>query len=249
MAKFSFHCQNYKCGQLGALDKHNRRLNKHYSNADIDTNKSNMNRLYKAPRKSLYKDCKERIEAVVEANGGRITKASNWLCECIFSYPDDLPIERLDEYNSLIIRYIGARIGEDNIIMAVCHRDEGGLPHLHLDFVPITDDNRLSSKKIITREFIRSIHRIMPMILQKHGFDVQSYEETAEPKIGGLSAKEYKKKMDRENAELNQQLDRLTQEYNDLVEQYNHLQYANRDLKQKYKHNPETSENVQNISR
>ena len=38
MAKFSFHCQCYKAGQLGGIDKHNRRLNKNYiSNPDIDT--------------------------------------------------------------------------------------------------------------------------------------------------------------------------------------------------------------------
>lgn len=53
------------------------------------------------------------------ANSSRITKASNWLCECIFSYPDELPIERLDEYNDLIIKYMGARLGTENIIMAV----------------------------------------------------------------------------------------------------------------------------------
>ena len=148
-----------------------------------------------------------------------------------------------------VISYMGARIREDNIITAVCHNDEGGLPHLHLDFTPITEDNRLSSKSIITKEFIRSIHKIMPVILQKHGFDVKTCEETAETKIGGLSAKEYKKKMDKENEALSQQLDHLTEEYNDLVERYNHLQHANKDLKQKYRHNSELWESVQNISR
>ncbi len=33
------------------------------------------------------------------ASGGRITKASNWICEAVFSYPEELPLERLDEYN------------------------------------------------------------------------------------------------------------------------------------------------------
>lgn len=41
---------------------------------------------------------------------GRITKASNWICECIFSYPEVLPLERLDEYNDLIIQYMNARL-------------------------------------------------------------------------------------------------------------------------------------------
>jgi len=223
MAKFSFHCQCYKSGQLGGLDKHNRRLNKNYSNADIDKDKNADNRVYIAPQQSLYKDCKDQIEKRVVAHGGRITKISNWICECIFSYPDELPLERLDEYNALILKYMSARFGADNMIMAVCHSDEGGCPHLHLDMLVITEDNRLSSKTLITRDFITSMHKVMPLILKKGGFDIEEYEETEEVKQGGLSAKEYKKKMEEENKELNNRLDKLTVEYNNLVDEYNGL--------------------------
>lgn len=224
MAKFSFHCENYKAVQLSGIDKHNRRLNKHYiSNPDINKELSENNHIYIAPKKSLYKDCKEQIEKRVIAGGGRITKASNWICECIFSYPEELPLERLDEYNSLIIKYMGARFGTDNIVMAICHTDEGGLPHLHLDLLPITEDNRLSTKTLITRDFITSMHKIMPVILQKHGFDMDNYSETEEKRHGGLSAKEYKKTMDKENAELNRKIDFMVREYNDLADRYNQL--------------------------
>lgn len=249
MAKFSFHCQNYKASQLSAIDKHNRRLNKHYSNTDIDTARSCQNHIYKAPTQSLYKDCKDIIDKRVIAHGGRVTKASNWLCECIFSYPEDLPQNKADEYFQLIIDYISARVGKNNVIMAVGHMDEGGLSHLHLDFIPITEDDRLSSKNVVTREFITSIHKLMPLILQKHNFNVQDYEETEYPKTGGKSAKEYKKMMDKENEELNNKLDTLTEEYNKLVEQYNNLQYANNDLTRKYKHNLDTYKTEQHISR
>ena len=112
-AKFSFHCQCYKSSQLGGIDKHNRRLNEHYGNADIETEKSENNRIYIAPKQSLYKDCKEQIEKRVVANGGRITKASNWICEAVFSYPEELPLERLDEYNDLIIKYMNARFNDN----------------------------------------------------------------------------------------------------------------------------------------
>lgn len=201
MAKFSFHCQCYKASQLGGIDKHNRRLNKHYENADIETKHSENNRVYIDPKQSLYKDCKDQIEKRVVANGGRITKASNWICECIFSYPDELPIERLDEYNDLIISYMNARFN-NNVVMAVCHLDERGCPHLHLDLLVITEDNRLSSKTLITRDFITSMHRVMPKILQNKGFAIADYEESEEKKKGGLSDKEYKKRMEQEKAEL-----------------------------------------------
>lgn len=226
MAKFSFHCQCYKAGQLGGIDKHNRRLNKNYiSNPDIDTELSEQNRIYIAPKQSLYKDCKEQIEKRVVASGGRITKASNWICECIFSYPDELPLERLDEYNDLIIRYMNARF-PNLVISAICHVDESGgdgLPHLHLDILPITEDGRLSAKTLITRDFITSMHKVMPIILKKHGFAIDDYEETEEKKKGGLSAKEYKKKMEEEKKTLDKKLDKMADEYNKLVDNYNHL--------------------------
>ena len=226
MAKFSFHCQCYKAGQIGGIDKHNRRLNKNYiSNPDIDTELSEQNRIYIAPKQSLYKDCKEQIEKRVVACGGRITKASNWICECIFSYPDELPLERLDEYNDLIIRYMNARF-PNLVISAICHVDESGgdgLPHLHLDILPITEDNRLSAKTLITRDFITSMHKVMPIILKKHGFAIDDYEEAEEKKKGGLSAKEYKKKMEEEKKALDEKLDEMAKEYNDLVDKYNKL--------------------------
>ena len=40
------------------------------------------------------------------------------------------------------------RIGEENIISAVVHMDEK-TPHLHLCFVPLTKDKRLSAKEIL----------------------------------------------------------------------------------------------------
>jgi len=240
MAKFSFHCQCYKAGQLGGIDKHNRRLNKNYiSNPDIDTELSELNRIYIATKQSLYKDCKEQIEKRVVASGGRITKASNWICECIFSYPDELPLERLDEYNDLIIRYMNARF-PNLVISAICHLDEGGgecgnggLPHLHLDILPITEDNRLSAKTLITRDFITSMHKVMPIILKKHGFAIDDYEETEEKKKGGLSAKEYKKKMEEEKKTLDKKLDEMAKEYNDLVDRYNKLVADKEALEQK----------------
>lgn len=75
-----------------------------------------------------------------------------------------------------------------------CHSDEGGCPHLHLDMLVITEDNRLSSKTLITRDFITSMHKVMTLILKKGGFDIEEYEETEEVKQGGISAKEYKRK-------------------------------------------------------
>lgn len=57
-------------------------------------------------------------------------------------------------------------------------------------------------------------------IMAKFSFHCQCYKSG---QLGGLSAKEYKKKMEEENKELNNRLDKLTVEYNNLVDEYNGL--------------------------
>jgi len=218
MALFSFHCQNYKSGALFGLDKHNRRLNKNYDNPNIDPERTHLNRIYVEPKETLYSHCKKRIHKEVIANGNRVRSDSNWICECIFSFPAEFPIEELDRYNSLIIQYMNARTN-GNVVLAVAHCDEGGI-HLHADILLITEDNRLSSKTLITRDFITSIHDKLPLVLQHHGFDV---ERGTSGKMAGLNAKEYKKKMEEEKKELDKKLDKMADEYNKLADHYNHL--------------------------
>ncbi len=41
--------------------------------------------------------------------------------------------------------FISERVGKQNILSAVVHMDER-TPHMHLCFVPITPDNKLSAK-------------------------------------------------------------------------------------------------------
>lgn len=223
MAVLSFHCQNYKAGALHGIDGHNRRLHKnHISNPDIDNSRSCNNRIYKAPDISLHADCKKLIQKKVLANGNKVRKDSNWICECIFTYPAELPLERLDEYNALIIKYISARLGASNLVEAVCHMDEAGQPHLHLDYVLITEDCRLSSKDLITRDFIRSVHDKLPLVLQHHGFYVVRGESVPDRKAN-RSATQYKKDMEKEAKALDKKLNNMVDEYNQLAEHYNHL--------------------------
>lgn len=224
MGKFSFHCQHYKAGQINGIDRHNRRLNKNYiSNPDINTEYSLNNRIYISPNKSLYQDCKAKIQKEVIENGGRVTKISNWITECIFTYPEDLLPDRMDEYNRIILGYMGNCLGKDNIVEAVAHLDEGGLPHLHVDIVPITEDKKLSSKKLITRDFILSVHNNLPKVLREHGFLVERGEETKERGKAGRSARQYKKDMDKEAREIDNKINVMITEYNNLVERYNML--------------------------
>lgn len=221
MALFSFHCQNYKKGALNGIDGHNRRKHKnHKSNPDIDNERSGKNIIFIAPKQNLYADCKAMIDEKVIGTGHRVRKDSNWISEFLFTYPEGLPTERMNDYFNVIINYVGARLGKDNIIEAVAHLDEAGSPHLHLDIVLITEDNRLSSKEMITREFIQSMHDKLPLVLQHKGFDVERGESG---RGSSLSAQEYKKQMDIEMQELSHKIDSMVEEHNRLVDLINRL--------------------------
>lgn len=96
----------------------------------------------------------------------------------------------MDEYNYIVLEYMEAYFGKDNIIECVAHLDEGGLPHLHMDIVQITKDGKLSSKKLITRDFILSVHNELSKILKMNGFDVERAKNKEQSK-SGRSAKQY----------------------------------------------------------
>ena len=86
---------------------------------------------------------------------------------------------------------------------------------LTIHILLITPEGRLSSKALITREFIQSIHDKLPIVLQAHGFDV---ERGAVGHEGGLSAKEYKKQMESEAKEISHKIDEMVEEHNRLLE-------------------------------
>ena len=59
-----------------------------------------------------------------------------------------LPEHEQQAYLEYAFDFFKERFGEDNIISAVVHLDEA-TPHMHLTFVPITKEGRLSSKELI----------------------------------------------------------------------------------------------------
>ena len=58
---------------------------------------------------------------------------------------DGMPTEAEHAFFTDCVNFVKKRYGEENIVSAVVHKDET-TPHLHINFVPITPDNRLSAK-------------------------------------------------------------------------------------------------------
>ena len=53
-------------------------------------------------------------------------------------------------------QHIAERFGAENIVRATVHMDEK-TPHMHLHFVPLTSDGRLSAKELINRKSLKEL--------------------------------------------------------------------------------------------
>ena len=71
----------------------------------------------------------------------------------------------LDSY-----KFIAEEFGEENIVRATVHMDEK-TPHIHIHFVPLTADGRLSAKDLITKERLKSIQQKYAERMEKYGLE------------------------------------------------------------------------------
>lgn len=138
-----------KAGAVGGLQKHHEREKEKYkSNPDIDQTRSHNNFHIKAPPVSYRAFIKERIQEV----GCKVRKDSVVMQDSICTAsPEFFQGKTLYETSFFFRRayeFYAQTFGEENIISAVVHLDEK-TPHMHICFVPITKDGRLSSKTII----------------------------------------------------------------------------------------------------
>lgn len=138
-----------KGGAMAALEKHHERKKEKYkSNPDIDLSKTYLNYHIVSPRQSYKKEIDKRIEDA----GARVRKDSVKFIDTIITaspeFFDAHNIKDRKKYFDMATEFIMNEVGEENIFSATVHMDEK-TPHMHLCFVPLTKDGRLSAKEII----------------------------------------------------------------------------------------------------
>ena len=87
--------------------------------------------------------------------------------------------------------------GEDNVVAAWVHMDEpNARPHMHFDFVPVTEDGRLSAKDIMSRTHLRQMHpRMQELVSADLGHEVPFLlpdEERGRRELSRLDAKDWR---------------------------------------------------------
>jgi hypothetical protein len=142
-----------KSVNVAGVQIHNERKREHSNtNPDIDFSKSKNNyHLKNAPERS-YNACIEKKIQQGRKSGKALRKDAVKLCEVLFTSDTDffkgLSKSKQREFFQACYDFTAKKYGEQNIVSAVVHLDET-TPHLHIDFVPLTADGRLSAKDVV----------------------------------------------------------------------------------------------------
>ncbi len=143
-----------KGGPTSALEKHHdRQKEKYASNPDIDQERSHLNYHLVEPRLKYYGEIQTRIEQAQKENPKcKVRKDSVKFIDTIITaspeYLAALSEDQVRRYFKRALEFLQKEVGAENIFSAVVHMDEHN-PHMHLCFVPLTADKRLSAKEVI----------------------------------------------------------------------------------------------------
>jgi len=139
----------YKGPEIGQIEAHNERTKEKYaSNPDIDTSRSHLNFHLIQPERKYRAEAEKQIAET----GCRTRKDSVRVVEAmVTASPEFFKGKKRAEvraYFEEALAFIEKHQPKDTIISAVVHMDEK-TPHMHLSFVPLTKDGRLSAKDIV----------------------------------------------------------------------------------------------------
>ena len=139
----------YKGPEITNIEAHNERRKERYaSNPDIDLSRSKHNfHLIEPPQRY-----RAEAERQISAAGCRTRKDSVRVVEVLFTATPEFfkgkKKAEIKAYFQEALDFIQQHQNPRTIISTVVHMDEK-TPHMHLCFVPLTEDKRLSAKEIV----------------------------------------------------------------------------------------------------
>ena len=139
----------YKGPEIGQIEAHNERTKESYaSNPDIDTSRSKLNFNLLPPPPKYRTEAERQIREA----GCRTRKDSVRLVETLITASPEFFLgkshQEIRGYFERALEFMKTKQDPNTFVSAVVHMDEK-TPHMHLCFVPITEDGRLSAKDIV----------------------------------------------------------------------------------------------------
>ena len=139
----------YKGPEIGRIEAHDERTKEKYvSNPDVDTSRSRLNFHLVKPHRSYRAEAEKQIaEAGCRARKDSVRVVETLVTASPEFFQGKKPRE-VKEFFVYALEFIQSKQSPETIISAVVHMDEK-TPHMHLCFVPLTADGRLSAKDIV----------------------------------------------------------------------------------------------------
>ena len=139
----------YKGPEISNIEAHNERTKENYaSNPDVDTSRSHLNFHLVTPQRKYRAEAEKQI---VEAGCRTRSDSVRVVESLVTASPEFFKGKKKSEvktYFQEALGFIQEHQDPKTIISAVVHMDEK-TPHMHLCFVPLTEDERLSAKEIV----------------------------------------------------------------------------------------------------
>ena len=139
----------YKGPEISGIEAHNERTKEKYaSNPNIDPTRTHLNFHLIKPERRYRAECEKQI---AEA-GCRTRSDSVRVVETLITATPEFfkgkKRAEIKEFFNEALDFIKQNQSPETIISAVVHLDEKS-PHMHLCFVPLTEDKRLCAKEIL----------------------------------------------------------------------------------------------------
>ncbi|MDN3365540.1 MobV family relaxase [Priestia megaterium] len=193
MAKYGIiRMQKFHKDAILGIQKHNQREGENSKNKDIDSTRTMLNYDFVNEDKIKYH---EEIKKMTATRVKRKIRNDAVLVAEFFvsaspEYMHAMSPDEQRKYFEASLDHIAGKYGQQNILYAVVHNDEA-TPHMHVGFVPITDDRRLAAKEFFHgKTKIRRIQDDFHNYMNKRGYDIERGEPS---ELQHKSVHEFKK--------------------------------------------------------
>ena len=235
------HIEKYKNVSVGAILGHLKREHKHYSNENVDLEKSKNNHYFINRDMEYYNNRLENDLYVYgkwnDKNKAKYNSLCNIVVHCPKSYEDK------DKFFEMINHVLCCKFGKENVICSVVHKDEKeGHDHLHFSFIPCVFNTKkkkyqLSYEKCIANDFDTFHNEIEQMINDEFDIKINLHSEDKDNnKFYFDNIEDYKKlkielerlqkenlQLQTENKELNNKGLAMVNEINRLIDKLDNI--------------------------
>ena len=147
------HKEKFNRGQIGHMLAHYDRSKELPEHVDPERKALNYNLAVADQPIGQLEKIHQRLAQVPHRERKDLIVMIDW----IVTAPKELPPERHREFFEATYAFLRDRYGAANVVSAWVHNDEV-TPHIHFAFVPVTKDNRVCAKDVITRGELKLFH-------------------------------------------------------------------------------------------